>query len=338
MAQDQFEQIVGQRRAKTALREAVEGARRRQDRLPHILLHGPAGTGKTMTARITAEEFGCEFIELHATTISTTDDLRRGIAGDIVLGSKSPQQRIWELENNHDSGTVSAKHEKSQIVFLDEIHRLKRPVQENLYAVMDDGVVFTDHISGSMTTIDLPPTSIIGATTDAGLLTQSLRDRFSRNLLMRHYEEEDIVEIGRRYVLKEWEDYTFNEEGLKALAFPARYNPRLLGNLIDCCIDASEDGEVGIEEVGRTLYIQDYESCGLYSMDKSYLETLLQGPTSLEVLSMNTDTDKTTLREVVEPFLSRMGFIQRSSRGRRLTDTGRDYLKREFGLTVRRER
>ena len=343
---DAFDPIIGQVRVKHALRNAVKGAISRGSPLPHSLFHGPAGTGKTTMARAVAQAIGHRFIELHGTTIKTIADLRAGItaaSGGIRLRGDIEPPSVMEMLIDADEGRFNVgvsdapKITKPQIVFVDEIHRLPRVVQENLYAIMDDGQVHLKIVADSLVPLDLPPTCVVGATTDAGLLTQSLRDRFKLNVRMEEYSIDDVVKIGQGYMKKEWERYKIKEPSLIRLTFPARFNPRLLSNLIDCCVDtasAQEKRMIDDEVVDESFYVQGIEKNGLHKSDKLYLTSLLNGAVSLEVLSMHTQTDALTLRNVVEPFLSRIGAIKRSSRGRELTADGVKYLSKEYGLQV----
>ena len=210
-------------------------------------------------------------------------------------------------------------------------------VQENLYQLMDDGVVMSEIVPDSPTPIPIPPCCVMGATTDVGYLTQPLRDRFELNLRMEDYSLEGIVEIGWKKAKEDWPGFQFSDEVLKKLSIPARFNPRLLRGLIARCTEVAQSWgltEITSEVVGEMYRIMGIEKNGIRTEDRRYMECLSKGPTGLAVLSQNTDTDKRTLEHVIEPFLSRQGLIQRSNRGRHLTEKGRELLMSQWGFKI----
>ena len=227
--------------------------------LPHILLHGPAGTGKTTTARLVADMMDYKFVELPGMVLRTPKDLSKrvvALVGGIKIGGRITWQDITTMRRAgidtsrpYDELLKEQAEGKGQIILVDEIHRLPRVVQEALYAVMDEGVICQEIAKDVSVPVKLPPTCVVGATTDAGLLTKSLRGRFSLDLSMEEYQTADMAMIGARIVERDWKDYSFTEEALRRLAKPARFNPRLLGNLISACIDmAWSKGSCHIDE------------------------------------------------------------------------------------------
>lgn len=331
--------------------------------MPHVLFSGGAGTGKTMLARMLGESrkgVGWHYFEIHGSEIRSVKDLWDSIqegSGGVGLTnlrgeSRKPDLNLYwelleELEEQEKASAADKGGSVPQVLFIDEIHRLPKQAQEHLYKVMDDGAIGATLVTGSPKSIEIPPTAVLAATTDAGLLTQSLRDRFHRVVRMDAYKPRDIVEIGRR--IFESMGASVDNKGLAMLVLPSRLNPRLLKNLATIIVgetfkwadDAGDGKKIGWlagkihpTEIQEILEGEGYDPSGLHEQDRRYLECLLEGGVSLEVLSMNLETDKVYIREVIEPFLSRMGLITRSSRGRELTSEGVEFLDREYGIKI----
>ncbi|API89076.1 Holliday junction DNA helicase RuvB [Marinilactibacillus sp. 15R] len=291
-----FDQYIGQDKIKNELMIYIEAAKNREEALDHVLLYGPPGLGKTTMAMVIANEMN--------TTIRTTSGPAIEKPGDLVA-----------LLNDLEPGGI---------LFIDEIHRLPRVVEEMLYSAMED--YFIDIIIGQGETahpvhFPLPPFTLIGATTRAGNLSAPLRDRFGILSHMEYYTESDLKEIVERTsdVLQTKTDQT----GAIEVARRSRGTPRIANRLLKRVRDYAEvigEGVVTEQIAAKALDLLRVDHQGLDIVDQKLLKTMIEiyngGPVGLNTLSANIGEEMDTIEDMVEPFLLKEGFIQRTPRGR----------------------
>ncbi|MGD9895803.1 MAG: Holliday junction branch migration DNA helicase RuvB [Candidatus Methylacidiphilaceae bacterium] len=307
--------FVGQPRIKERLAVLVEAARRREEPLPHLLFSGPPGLGKTTLAHILAKEMGA----------------------NLRLTSGPALERAADL-----AGLLSGL-EPGDILFVDEIHRLSRAVEEYLYPAMEDfriDIVIDQGPAARSVCLSLPRFSLFGATTRAGMLTAPLRGRFGLVNRVEYYGAEDLVRVVRRSarIL----GVATAESGAWEIARRSRGTPRLANNLIrwvrDYAAVRAGGEEISEAVVHHALGMLDIDADGLDEMDKKLLETILYkfdgGPVGLSTLAVAVGEDAGTIEEVHEPYLILEGFLQRTPQGR--VATRRAYQK--LGLPAERRK
>jgi len=301
-----FEDFVGQEEVKRLLKVAVESAKRRGEPLDHLLFYGPPGTGKTTLSTIVANELGREIKILSAPTIERKGDL---------LG-------------------VLTTLNRGDVLFIDEIHRLPRAVEETLYTAMEDFRV--DVVMGGKraVSIELQPFTLIGATTRLNLITPPLRSRFGLVCRLELYAPEEMKEVARRGAEKLGLKLT--EGALELLGSSARGTPRILNQILKRVRDyATVRGweEVDEEKVELVLKELGIDSYGLDRLDRRILETIYKvfkgGPVGLTTLATVLKEDPETIESVHEPYLIEMGFIVKTPRGRKITERGLEAIGAE---------
>lgn len=296
-------EFVGQDHAVRQLETFVAAARARGEACDHVLLAGPPGLGKTSLAFIVAAEMGTR---LHT------------ISGPAI-------------ERKGDVAAILTALEDRDVLFVDEIHRLPRAVEELLYPAMEDGAIdiVVGQGPGARTLrLDLAPFTLVGATTRAGLLTTPLRDRFGISLRLEYYDSEDLVRILERAagIL----DVALDHEAAAEIARRSRGTPRVANRILRRVRDVAQvRGWATVDRVGvlEALDLIGVDEEGLDRSDREYLRTVAErfagGPVGLSTLAVALGEDAGTLEEVHEPYLIQRGFIQRTARGRVLTVLGR---------------
>ncbi len=305
-----FEDFIGQKDVCDNLRIFIEAAKKRRESLDHVLFCGPPGVGKTTLAQIIANELGVGFRSTSGPVISKAGDLAA------VLTNLQP----------HD------------VLFIDEIHRLNATIEEVLYPAMEDfklDLMIGEGPAARSVRIDLPPFTLVSATTRTGLLTSPLRDRFGIPLRLNFYtprELECIIERNAKLM-----EIVMTPKGLSEIANRSRGTPRIAGRLLRRVRDFALVAHAkAIDEriVDEALTRLGVDRSGLDSLDRGYLSqiaTVYQGgPVGIETLAAALSEQRDTLEEVVEPYLIQQGFLQRTPRGRILTQQAFHYLGLPF--------
>ncbi len=291
-----FDDFVGQKAAIENLKVFVGAAGRRDEALDHVLLSGPPGLGKTTLAQIVAKELGVNF---------------RATSGPVIAKAG-------------DLAAILTNLEERDVLFIDEIHRLLPAVEEILYPAMEDfalDLVIGEGPSARTVRIDLPPFTLVGATTRAGLLATPLRDRFGVPVRLEFYDTAELASIVARGARKL--GAPMSEDGATEIAKRARGTPRVAGRLLRRVRDFAEaDGapEINRSVADAALKRLEVDEVGLDSLDRRYLKVLIEGfaggPAGLDTLAAACAEARDALEDVVEPFLIQQGFIQRTPRGR----------------------
>lgn len=291
-----FTEFVGQERVRRQLELILGGARQRGIPADHILLSGPPGLGKTTLAAIVAHEAGAAF---------------RSTSGPAV-------------ERPGDLAAILTGLQPGDVFFVDEIHRLSRPVEEVLYSAMEDFAI--DILVGKgpgarSLRLDLPPFTLIGATTRTGMLSSPLRDRFGFAAQLEHYDPDDLVKILTRTA--QLTRTALSADAAHEIASRSRGTPRIANRLLRRVrdyADVESDGTITIDIAQQALDVFDVDTAGLDRLDRRVLTTLIThfggGPVGVSTLATSVSEQVETLEDAVEPFLIRAGFLQRTPRGR----------------------
>jgi len=304
-----IDDFIGQEEIKEKLRIYIAAAQGREEPLDHVLLHGPPGLGKTTLAQIIAAEMGVNIRTSSGPAIEKAGDLAS------ILTNLKP----------HD------------VFFIDEIHRLRRNVEEILYPAMEDykiDIILGEGPNAQSLRIDLPPFTLIGATTRAGLISAPMRDRFEVALRLEFYRIEELREIIIRAGKLLGIEVT--EDGARELARRSRGTPRIAVRLLRRTRDVAQvRGKKSIDEeiAKRSLELLRIDDVGLDSLDRSLLQAIVVkfggGPVGLDTLAASLSEEKDTITDMVEPYLLQEGFIQRTPQGRIATERAYEHLGKE---------
>lgn len=307
-----FDEYIGQKKIKDNLVIYIEAAKKRGEPIEHLMFYGPPGLGKTTLSNVVARELGVNI---------------RVTSGPAI-------------ERAGDLASILTNLSEGDILFIDEIHRLNRNVEEVLYPAMEDfaiDLVLGKGPSAKTMRIDLPKFSLIGATTKIGALSSPLRDRFGAIHRLEFYSDEELAQIIKRS--SQILNVKVDTLGINEIAKRSRRTPRIANRILKRVRDYAEvkhNGVVNKNIADEALQKLDIDEIGLDRNDRDYLKTIIEkfkgGPVGLETIAAATSEDKDTIEDVIEPYLLQLGFINRTPKGRVANESAYEHLNIEKPL------
>lgn len=301
-----WDEFIGQGQVKEALQISIEAAKQRQEAIDHVLLYGPPGLGKTTLAHLIGREMGVNVRVTSGTALAKAADL----------------------------AAILTNLEPGDVLFVDEIHRLSKPVEETLYPAMEDfalDIVIGKGPSARTVRLDLPKFTLVGATTRFGALAGPFRDRFGMIHRLQHYQPPELTTILQKAATKLQVELDSNSAG--SVAKRSRGTPRIALQLLKRVRDVAQvknQGSISPDLVEHALGLMAVDAFGLTEHDRRYLRAIIEhhkgGPVGLSTIAAMLSEDPGTIEEVLEPYLMQIGFLHKTPKGRQVTENAYHHL------------